>query len=417
MSEKKNIPELRFPGFSIDWESIQLNKLLEFKNGINASKEQYGRGTKFINVLDILENDFIIYDRIIGSVDVDDKILSKNAVNYGDILFQRSSETREEVGTACVYLDKEKTATFGGFVIRGKKIGEYEPVFLNYLLKTDSSRREITSRAGGSTRYNVGQETLASVNIISPTIPEQQKIASFFTAIDKKISQLKQKKTLLEQYKKGVMQKIFSQEIRFRDDNGQEFPKWEKKRLGELYDITSSKRVFQNEWTSSGVPFYRAREIVVLSEKGAVDNELFISEAMFEEYKQKYGIPLTDDLLVTGVGTLGRLYVVKNKDKFYFKDGNIIWLKKNSETNSQFVKFLFETTIVKKQIDANNSITTVGTYTIDSAKKTTIPYPTVKEQTKIANFLSSLDNKIKHTQTQIEKAEHWKKGLLQKMFV
>ena len=141
------------------------------------------------------------------------------------------------------------------------------------------------------------------------------------------------------------MQKIFSQEIRFRDENGQEFPKWEMKRLGDVYDITSSKRVFQNEWRSSGVPFYRAREVVVLSEKGEVENELFISEAMFEEYKLKYGAPQKDDLLVTGVGTLGRLYVVKDKDRFYFKDGNIIWFKKNSEINSDFVKFLFQTKI------------------------------------------------------------------------
>ena len=95
---------------------------MEFKNGINASKEQYGKGVKFINVLDILNNDFITHDKIIGSVDVENEIFEKYPVNYGDILFQRSSETREEVGSASVYLDKEHTATFGGFVIRGKKL-------------------------------------------------------------------------------------------------------------------------------------------------------------------------------------------------------------------------------------------------------------------------------------------------------
>ena len=120
------------------------------------------------------------------------------------------------------------------------------------------------------------------------------------------------------------MQQIFSQELRFKDDDGQEFPEWEEKTLGELYSITSSKRVFQNEWTKTGVPFYRAREVVKLSENGFVDNELFISTEMFLEYKTKYGVPQENDLIVTGVGTIGRMYVVKASDKFYFKDGNII---------------------------------------------------------------------------------------------
>ena len=112
-------------------------------------------------------------------------------------MFQRSSETREEVGTASVYLDKEKTATFGGFVIRGKKIGEYEPFFLSRLLQTDLSRNQITSKSGGSTRYNVGQEILMSIEVSFPTLPEQQKIATFLSIVDEKLQALNKKKSLL----------------------------------------------------------------------------------------------------------------------------------------------------------------------------------------------------------------------------
>ena len=113
---RKLIPQVRFPEFSGEWEEKKLGEILEFKNGVNASKEQYGKGIKFINVLDILNNDFITYNNIIGKVDIDKNMLEKYAVTYGDILFQRSSETREEVGIANVYLDKENRATFGGFV-------------------------------------------------------------------------------------------------------------------------------------------------------------------------------------------------------------------------------------------------------------------------------------------------------------
>jgi type I restriction enzyme S subunit len=150
MGNLKNIPKLRFPEYKENWKEKSLGELLEFKNGINASKEQYGKGVKFINVLDILNNEFITHDKILGSVDVDQDTVDKYPVNYGDILFQRSSETREEVGTASVYLDKEHIATFGGFVIRGKRIGDYDPIFLNKLLKTDASRDSITSKSGGS---------------------------------------------------------------------------------------------------------------------------------------------------------------------------------------------------------------------------------------------------------------------------
>ncbi|MBL7978058.1 MAG: hypothetical protein JNN12_06935 [Bacteroidetes Order II. Incertae sedis bacterium] len=129
-----NIPQLRFPEFSGEWEKKKLGDLLEFKNGINASKEQYGSGYKFINVLDILNNEFLTHDKILGSVDVSKDIVDRYPVNYGDILFQRSSETREDVGSACVYLDTDNTATFGGFVIRGRKIGDYNPIFLNKLV-------------------------------------------------------------------------------------------------------------------------------------------------------------------------------------------------------------------------------------------------------------------------------------------
>src|SRR5690606_35717309 len=102
-----------------EWVEKKLGELLEFKNGINASRGQYGKGIKFINVLDILRDEAINYDNIIGSVDIDEAVFQKSSVAFGDILFQRSSETQEEVGTANVYLDKKRTATFGGFVIRG----------------------------------------------------------------------------------------------------------------------------------------------------------------------------------------------------------------------------------------------------------------------------------------------------------
>lgn len=210
--EGEMVPRRRFPKFAkdADWCEKALGELLEFKNGINASKEQYGKGVKFINVLDILLNEFITHEKIIGSVDVSEEIVDKFSVNYGDILFQRSSETQEEVGTSNVYLDKHKIATFGGFVIRGKKIGEYDPVFLNKILKSRFIRNSISSKSGGSTRFNIGQEILSSIKILLPNnIKEQEKIAECLTSLDSKVQNQEKKIEQLKIHKKGLMQSLF----------------------------------------------------------------------------------------------------------------------------------------------------------------------------------------------------------------
>ncbi len=168
---------------------------------------------------------------------------------------------------------------------------------------------------------------------------------------------------------------------------------WEWKKFENLFTITSSKRVHKKDWLSNGVPFYRAREIVKLSQNGFVDNELFISSEMYNSFVAKYGVPKKDDILVTGVGTLGIPYVVKENDKFYFKDGNIIWLKNVNNTNSKFIEYSFQSEFIKNQINSNSG-STVATYTITNANNTIIPLPPLAEQQRIVSKLDLLFSKI-----------------------
>ena len=164
---------------------------------------------------------------------------------------------------------------------------------------------------------------------------------------------------------------------------------WVQKYLGDLYEITSSRRVFKSEWKRSGVPFYRAREIVKLARQGFVDNELYISRNMYEQYSAKYGIPEEGDIMVTGVGTLGVCYLVKKGDEFYFKDGNIIWLKNKGHANSRFIEYVFKSDSLRMQID-NSAGATVGTYTITRANNTKIFLPPFSEQDRIVKKLDML---------------------------
>jgi type I restriction enzyme S subunit len=200
----------------VGWGVVRLENLLTFKNGINASKEQYGRGYKFINVLDIINNLTINYKNIIGNVEIPKEEFLNNEVFYGDILFQRSSETREEVGQSNIYLDKEKSCTFGGFVIRGRAIQDYNPVFMNYLFKIPIIRKQITSRSGGSTRYNIGQKGLNQVVVPLPPLKEQKQIAEILSTTDDKLEILRDKKESFQKLKKGLMQKLLTGEIRVR---------------------------------------------------------------------------------------------------------------------------------------------------------------------------------------------------------
>lgn len=403
----RKVPKLRFKEFSDEWEEKKLGDILEFKNGVNASKEQYGKGIKFINVLDILNNDFITYDNIIGKVDIDNNILEKYSVTYGDILFQRSSETREEVGMANVYLDKKNIATFGGFVIRGKKIGEYIPIFLNKLLKTNLARNEITSKSGGSTRYNVGQETLKDVRLLFPILQEQEKIANFLTNIDKKISLTEKKLELFREYKKGVMQKIFSQELRFKDSNGNDYSEWEEKEVGSL--LTESKILPKYQDLEKRITVklnlkgIEKRKITPEEKEGATTNYLR-KEGQFIYGKQNFH-----------KGAFG--IIPKELDGFQ-SSSDIPSFDFNFDLICpKYFFYYFSQEIVYKNLE--NIASGTGSKRIQPKIffKEILSLPTLEEQEKIADFLSSIDSKIESIEKELEGLKEFKKGLLQQMFV
>ena len=182
-----SVPNLRFREFSFPWHQTSIKDLLSFQNGINGAPEQYGKGIKYISVGDILNNDYITYDKIVGSIDISQETLKNYSVTYGDILFQRSSEIKDDIGRTNVYLDKDNTATFGGFVIRGKKIGDYNPSFFSFLLKSPSSRKSIVRLGAGAQHYNIGQENIKTLSFYFPNEIEQVKIANLLSKIDERI--------------------------------------------------------------------------------------------------------------------------------------------------------------------------------------------------------------------------------------
>lgn len=157
-----------------------MGELLLFQNGFNGSSESFGSGVPLISVMDVLDDEFITHETVRSKARLNYEEASRYCVEYGDVLFQRSSENQEDAGTSNVYLDQHVPSAFGGFVIRGKKVDEYNPIFIKYLLGSSFIREQITHRAQGAQHINVSQDTLAGVVLLMPSMREQEAVGLVF---------------------------------------------------------------------------------------------------------------------------------------------------------------------------------------------------------------------------------------------
>ena len=198
---------MRFPEFTKEWEEHALAEYLDFKNGLNPDVKRIGRGLPFISVMDILADGTINYDSIRGKVEATEREIENFSVEKGDILFQRSSETLEDVGRANVYMDN-RTAVYGGFVIRGRKIGDYNPLFFKYLLSTPLARKRTCRMGAGAQHFNIGQDGLSKISLCFPLMEEQNKIARLLSLIDERIATQNKIIDKLQSLIKGIAQNV-----------------------------------------------------------------------------------------------------------------------------------------------------------------------------------------------------------------
>ena len=192
---------------------------------------------------------------------------------------------------------------------------------------------------------------------------------------------------------------------------------WGKEELGNLMNVGSVKRIHQSDWCKSGIRFLRARDIVAAINHEQVDEILYISKEKYNEYSQISGKVKVDDLLVTGVGTIGIPFLIEDSNPIYFKDGNVIWFQNNNFIYGKFFYFSFLGNKIQNFIKNEAGIGTVGTYTINSGKKTPIFLPSQKtEQEKIGKFFNNIDKLITANELKLEKLKNIKTALLEKMF-
>jgi type I restriction enzyme, S subunit len=215
-----------------DWKIVALGEILSFQNGVNADKKAYGIGIPFINILEVITYPRLTVDRIPGKVLLTSQLIKTFKVESGDVLFNRTSETQEEVGLASVYLD-EADVVFGGFVIRGKPNNDYlDPIFCSYVLRFPNIHSQISSRGQGAVRANIGQKELSKVKVYVPSKSEQEAIACTLSDIDALIESLDRLLTKKRQIKQGTIKTLMTGKKRLQGFGS----KWKEKSIGEFAD-------------------------------------------------------------------------------------------------------------------------------------------------------------------------------------
>jgi len=390
--ELKNIPKLRFPEFEGEWEKRNVKNVFSIFNGYAfPSSASVNNGALWVKIADVgiqkmktnnlsyLPNSFI-------------KSHSKFLLKKNDYVIAL---------TRPILSGELKIARINDFFNNsllnqrvGKLVSDEILDYIYYLLQNTRLIKSIENNIAGSDPPNLSPKEINNIKVYVPQKPEQTKIANFLTAVDKRINLLQKKKAELEQYKKGIMQKLFSQSLRFKDDKGNDFPDWEVKKLGEVLNYLQPTKYLVSD----------------------------------TEYKDEYDIPVL---------TAGKTFLLgySNETEGVFKEKLPTIIFDDFTTAFQFVDFPFKakSSAMKMLIPINKDVNIKYVfevmktikfplaehkrYWISEYQNEKIPYPQKEEQQKIANFLSSIDKRITNEELQIKKMQNWKKGLLQKMFV
>ncbi|HAC16344.1 MAG TPA: restriction endonuclease subunit S [Bacteroidetes bacterium] len=416
VEKKKLVPELRFPEFDGEWESIKLgkrsSKIGSGKTPRGGSNVYIDSGIPFIRSQNIKDNRLELDETHIS--DAIHTEMSGSKVLSNDILL---NITGASIGRSCVVPNSIKEANVNQHVciIRLKTD---DPRFMQLYLSSWHGQKLIFEAQTGSGREGLNFESIRKFQIPLPTLPEQQKIAGFLSAIDKRIQLLQKKKEHLEIYKKGVMQQIYSQKIRFKDENGQDFPDWEEKKLGEVGSTYGGLTGKSKEHFGNGKPYVQYMQIFSDSVIRPEDFGYVEISKNEKQNRVRYGDMFftTSSETPNEIGTAS--VILSEVDEVYLNSFCFGYRPKSLEVlDPNYSRYLFRSTPFRSKIIVLAQGSTRFNMSKVELMKLTILLPHIKEQLKIADLLSNIDASIEQLTSQLESTQSFKKGLLQKMFV
>ncbi|MDO7497502.1 restriction endonuclease subunit S [Acinetobacter baumannii] len=375
-------PKLRFKEFDGKWSLTSLNQLsTKIGDGIHATPKYDENGIiPFINGNNLVNGKILINENT-------KRISAEEFQKYNQILSDRTLflSINGTIGNLAFY--KNEKVLLGKSVCFINLKDDIDDKFVYLLLQSPQLTKTFNSELTGTTIKNLSLATVRNSEFYCPSVAEQTKIASFLSAVDEKISLLTKKHELLSQYKQGMMQKLFSQQIRFKADDGSEFGEWETLKFKDLINIKYGKD--HKKLGDGNIPVLGTGGIMRY-----VDSYLYDGES----------------ILIGRKGTINKPQFISGKfwtvdTLFYTEIGKKI-----------LPKFAFQQLLLVNWLNLNEA-TGVPSLNTSSIGNIEIKVPCLDEQTKIANFLSAIDQKIEVVVKQIEQAKQWKKGLLQQMFV
>lgn len=407
-------PKLRFKEFDGDWSLKSINDIAS-KVGSGSTPRggaaaYVDKGIIFIRSQNVNDNQLLL-DDVVFIPESTHKKMSGSKVLPNDILL---NITGASIGRSCVVPDTFSEGNVNQHVCIIRTPNE-DSIFVQSFLSSEKGQNHIQSKQVGGGREGLNFQAIRSIDFEMPSKEEQTKIASFLSAVDEKISQLTQKHELLSQYKQGMMQKLFSQQIRFKAEDGSEFGEW---------GITSIKDAvsFIKDGTHGTHQDDPSSNLFLLSAKNLQNGKIVIDEkdrkinqkefdSIYKNYKLKDG-----DILLSVVGTIGRVAIFKEHYESYAFQRSVAFMR-FKKALPEFIYQLFLAKDFQNELLVRQVVSAQPGIYLSDLSKIEIKLPSLEEQTKIANFLSAIDQKIEVVTQQIEQSKQWKKGLLQQMFV
>lgn len=367
-----------------DWEAEKLGELFKFKNGVNAEKKYYGKGIKFINILEVIQKSSLFYEDIPGFISLDPGTIKNNIVQKGDVLFNRTSETQEDIGLTSVYLD-DKEVVFGGFVIRARPISDsIDYYFSKYGFSSVIVRNQIIKRGQGAVRANIGQSDLKEVCIPLPPLPEQKAIAQSLDDVDALITECDRLITKKRNTKQGTMQELLTGKKRLPGFSGE----WEVKKLGMVAPLQRGFDLPTSQLIKGNYPVVYSNGIL--------------------NFHNKYQAKAPG--VVTGrSGTIGKVTFVEAD---YWPHNTSLWVTDFKENSPKFIYYLY-IFIGLERFGTGSGVPTLNRNDVH-AFQIPIP-PTQEEQKAIAQILSDMDAEITALEQKRDKYKAIKQGMMQEL--
>lgn len=404
-----SVPKLRFKEFDGEWTKYKIAEVTEYLvDGTHFSPKSTDGEFKYITSKNIRNDGLDLTNISYISKDEHESIYKRCKVQLGDILLTKDGAN---TGNCCLNtLDEEFSLLSSVAVLRGKN-QSFDNNFILQILQSDLGQNTIVSSMSGQAITRITLTKLKDYSFNFPEFKEQTKIASFLSAVDEKISQLTQKHQLLSQYKQGMMQKLFSQQIRFKADDGSEFGEWKKTEIKNISKIFDGTHQTPN-YVTAGVPFYSVEHVTANNFK----NTKYIAEDVYLAELKRVQLE-KGDILLTRIGDIGTCKLIDwdVRASFYV---SLALIKVNKQHSSSFVNQYIKSNLFQKELHERTiHVAFPKKINLGEIGLCLIQLPCLEEQTKIANFLSAIDQKIDVVSEQLEQAKLWKKGLLQQMFV